>query len=270
LQPKTVARMFQGIQIHRAVERVLESVLFTGDVPPQALATDTFSDEFEKQKNLIEDWEGEDPGQFKDIGVECTRVFHQNAVPNAMPLVVEKTFSVVIEADLPNNSMALPVLGRIDSLQVQALNMKEYQDIRQKVAPFIQEQKTAGVATVKLPTGTEAVKKPLRIHDLKVVTDKWSEADLENDLQFMLYAGVEHIPDVQVDQLVKGRAKVPRPRYEVLTGVINNGAVRHGLRVAQDVAKSIATGHFPLTDPGNWWCSERWCSMWRHCRGRTK
>lgn len=264
LQPKTVARMFQGIQVHRAVEHVLETLLFTGTLPPLDTATDVFSDEFDKQKALIEDWEGETQGQVKDLGVECTRIYHQNAAPSAMPLVVEKTFSTVIKAGMGNSAVALPVLGRIDSIQVQALNQKEYQDIRQAVAPGIQRQKTAGEKLVKLP----GVKKPLRIHDLKVTTDKWNEDKVKNSLQFMLYAGVEHIPDVQVDQLVKGRAKVPRPRYETLTSVLGNADVQHGVAVAQDVAKTIALGHFPKCDPSCWWCSPEWCSMHRYCRGK--
>jgi hypothetical protein len=122
---------------------------------------------------------------------------------------------------------------------------------------------------VRLPV-LPAISKPLRVHDCKVVTDKWNEADLKNDLQFAIYSGIEHIPDVQVDELVKGRAKVPRPRYEALRGVMTAVDVQHAERVAAGVARSIAMGHFPPTDPGNWWCSERWCSMWGHCRGLAK
>ena len=263
LQPKTVARMFQGIQVHRAVEHVLETLLFTGALPALDVAMDVFSDAFDQQKNLIEDWEGETPGAVKDLGAECTRIFHQNAAPSAMPVVVEKTFSTVIKAGTDNAALALPVLGRIDSIQVQAFSQAEYQGIRETVAPEIQRQKTAGENVL-----TPSVKKPLRIHDLKVTTDKWNEDKIKNSLQFMLYAGVEHIPDVQVDQLVKGRAKVPRPRLETLTSVLGNADVQHGIAVARDVAKTIALGHFPKCDPSCWWCSSDWCSMHRYCRGK--
>jgi hypothetical protein len=247
---RTAARMFQGIFVHNATESVLKERLATGVLPSVTHATDAFSDAFDKSKNLIEDWEGEEEGSVKDTGVRCTKAYYDEAAPDATPVVVEKTFTSVIRST--DGKIRLPILGRIDSIQVQSHTESEYQEIREAL----------------LADADALVKKPRRVHDLKVVTDKWSEADLVNDLQFTLYAGAEGIPDVQVDQVVKGRAKVPRPRYEKLTGVVTPAQVRHVYDVAQGVAKSIALGHFPMTDPGNWWCGEKWCSMWRHCRGR--
>ena len=265
LKPMTSARMFQGIQVHRAVEHLLRELLFTGVLPPLDVATDVYSDTFNQQIPLIEDWEGQTQEQVKDLGIHCTRIFHQEAGATSMPVNVEKTFSTVIQTETWDGvKLALPVLGRIDSVQVQALNEQEYQDIREKVAPVLVQQKEAGVRIIKEP----AISKPLRLHDLKVVTNKWNEDKIKNSLQFMLYAGVEHVPDIQVDQVVKGRAKVPRPRYEALTSVMTNADVQHGVNVMGDVAKTIALGHFPKCDPSCWWCSEKWCSMHRYCRGK--
>lgn len=240
-------RMFQGIFVHKASEVVLEERLATGKIASIDTATDAFSTAFEASKGLIEDWEGDDPGRVKDVGVECTRVFHKEAAHLSMPISVEKTFYKVIRTS--DGKAHLPVLGRIDSIHVQAHNEADYQAIREALL--------AG----KAPT------KPKRLHDLKVSADKWNDNDLANDLQFALYAGVENIPDVQVDNVVKGRAKIPRVRYEPLRGVMDDKAVQHALRVMEGAAKSIAMGHFPMTDPGNWWCSEKWCSVWHHCRG---
>jgi len=263
---KTVARMFQGIFVHNATEAVLKGRLETGTLPTLELATDTFSDSFEKSKGLIEDWEDEEEGAVKDTGIKCTRAYYDEAAPDATPVSVEKTFTAVIRSS--DGKFKLPILGRIDSEQVQAHTETEYQEIRSKLMalkPASEDgAKTAGFSKEQMAV----IKKPLRIHDLKVVTDKWSPGDLENDLQFALYAGSEHIPDVQVDQVVKGRAKVPRPRYEKLTGVITSKQVKHVEQVTEGVARSIALGHFPMTDPSNWWCGEKWCSMWRHCRGK--
>lgn len=253
---KTSVRPFQGVQVHRAVEKVLGAKLKTGTALPLDAALDAFSDEFEKSKGMIEDWEGEDPGLVKDTGVKCTRAYYEEAEAAATPLVVEKTFSTTIKSS--DGKIHLPVFGRIDSIQVQTHTVQEYQDIREKVAAAGDDGAAKALSLVK---------KPLRVHDLKVTTDKWSESDLQNDIQFQLYAGVEHIPDVQVDQVVKGRAKVPRPRYEVLTGVVTNKDIEHAVEVAAGVAKTIGLGHFPMTLPSNWWCSEKWCSMWRFCRG---
>lgn len=247
---KTVARMFQGIFVHEATEVVLKGRLETGTLPSVSDATDAFSDAFDNGKKHIEDWEGEEEGAVKDTGVKCTKAYYDEAAPDATPVCVEKTFTAVIRA--ADGKIKLPILGKIDSQQVQAHTEAEYQEIREalKANPNMK------------------INKPLRIHDLKVVTDKWNEDDLKNDLQFTLYAGSEHIADVQVDQVVKGRAKVPRPRYEKLTGVVSPKQVQHIEKVVEGVARGIALGNFPMTDPGNWWCSEKWCSMWRHCRGK--
>lgn len=265
---RSSARMFQGIFVHNAVEAVLIGRLETGKLPAVELAVDTFSDAFNKSKGLIEDWEGEEEGAIKDVGIRCARAYYDEAALDAKPIMVEKTFTAVIRS--ADGKVKLPILGRIDSIQVQAHSENEYQEIRevaiaQNAAVAIAKEAGKHASTLNLP----ALKKPLCIHDLKVVTDKWSETDLVNNLQFTLYAGAEHIPDVQVDQVVKGRAKVPRPRYEKLTGVITPAMVRHVYAVTEGVARSIALGNFPMTDPGNWWCGEKWCSMWRYCRGKT-
>lgn len=263
---KTVARMFQGIFVHNATEAVLKERMTSGALPPIEMATDTFSDAFENGKKHIEDWEDEDEGAVKDTGIKCTKAYYDEAAPDATPVAVEKTFTAVIKS--ADGKVKLPIFGRIDSEQVQSHTESEYQEIRQKLAPLMRglegDAKQTGLSKEMLAV----VKKPLRIHDLKVTADKWNDNDLANDLQFILYAGAEHIPDVQVDQVVKGRAKVPRPRYEKLTGVITNQQVQHVHKVAEGVARSIALGNFPMTDPSNWWCSEKWCSMWRHCRGK--
>lgn len=244
---RTVARALQGVFVHQAAEAVLKQILETGQLPPLALATDTAADAFEQNKALIDDWEDTQPGAVKDTGVECAKIFHQNACPTATPVAVETTFHVVITSE--DGKVRLPVLGRIDSKQVQAHTNTEYQQIREDLA--------AG----------RPLRKPLRIHDVKVSADKKNESDIDNSLQFATYAHVEGIPDVQIDNLVKGRAKIPRPRYEKVTGVITPRQARHALRVLEGAARSISLGHFPPTDPDNWWCSEKWCPVWGHCRG---
>ena len=262
MQRKTVARMFQGIFVHEATEAVLKERLASGILPPVEMATDVFSDAFENGKKYVEDWEGEDEGTVKDTGVKCTKAYYDEAAPDATPISVEKTFTTIIRS--ADGEVKLPILGKIDSIQVQAHTDTEYQEIRQRLATL---PKSDGNVSLTKEAMT-AIKKPLRIHDLKVTTDKWNQNDLDNDLQFITYAGAEHVPDVQVDQVVKGRAKTPRPRYEKLTGVITGDQVRHASKVLEGVARGIALGHFPMTNPGNWWCSEKWCSVWRGCRGK--
>ncbi len=259
----TPGRLFQGVTVHKAVERVLEAKLQTGVLPPVELATDTFATEFEANKGRVGDWEGETEERVKDTGIECARLYWREAAPAATPVAVEKAFATVIRT--ADGKVRLPVLGRIDSVQVQVRSEAEYQGIRAKVVADTEKVATPKKGKADRATELPRVSRPLRIHDLKVVTDKWGEGDIKSDLQFMLYAGAEGVPDVQVDQLVKGRAKVPRLRYEALAEVLTDAEVQHGVAVLEGVALSIASGRFPMTDPSNWWCSAGFCGVWRFC-----
>lgn len=240
---KTNYRPFEGRMVHRAAEKVLNDKMSTGKMPGIAIATDAFSTAFEEAKDSIEDWEGLDSGVAKDRGIHLTKVHYTEAAPAATPIAVEERF--VVKIDVPGG-YKLPVVGVIDSIQIQLDR------------PTIEYD----------PVEMKASRLPKRVHDLKVVTDKWGPNDLPNDLQFHIYADVKGIPDVQVDQIVKGRAQVPRPRYEKESYIVTPKDAMHARAVMGGVAKSIALGHFPMTDPSNWWCSEKWCSMWSHCRGK--
>lgn len=241
---KGVLRMFEGKNVHAAAEKVANDKMQTGKVPPLDVALDAFSDAFEQSKPLIEDWEERDPGQTKDLGAELTRLYHAEIAPQIAPVGVEQDFTVQIP--VPGTNETIPVYGVIDLNEVQLDR------------PALEYD----------PEAVKQSKLPRRIRDLKVCTDKWGPNDLPNDLQFMTYAHAMGTPDVTVDQLVKGRAKVPKPRYETASHVMTPRETGHGLAVLAGVAKSIALGHFPMTGPDNWRCTEKWCSMWQYCRGK--
>jgi hypothetical protein len=248
LKPKTTIRMMNGVFIHAAVEKVLTQRMETGTVPSLETATDAFSDTFEQNKVLIDAWEGQEPGQAKDTGIKCTTTFHQKVAPTSTPVSVEKEFRIVVKSE--DGKIRLPVMGRIDSVQAQVLTEDDYQRVREDLVRG------------------KPVRVLQRLHDLKVSTDKWSQADLQNDLQFAVYSHAEATPDVRVDNISTGRGKVPTPKFAPVDAVISRKHAEHSLKVLQGVAQGIATGVFPMTDPSAWWCSEAWCSQWRNCRGK--
>jgi hypothetical protein len=241
---KKPARLFRGTCIHYGVEHLLTLKMQTGRLPKVDEALDAFSTAFEKEKETVEDWEGQQPGQIKDLGSQLTKMYFAEVAPTATPIAVEKSFCTVIKS--ADGKVRLPIVGRIDSVQVMLDDPKRYDP----------EQ------AANLP------KHMRRIHDLKVVTNKFPEGKVANSLQFMTYAAAEGIPTVQADQLVIGRAKVPRPRYEAQSAVITSANANHAVSVLTDAATMIAKGHFPKTDPGNWWCSKKWCPVWHECRGK--
>jgi hypothetical protein len=243
----TVARMFQGSSVHKGVEHVLKVKMQTGRLPSIKEALDAYSTAFEDEKGTVEDWEGAEPGAVKDLGAKLSKIYFEEVAPKAAPIAVEKTFSTIIKSR--DGKMHLPVLGRIDSIQVMIDNPERAYDPE---------------AASNMPRHMQ------RIHDLKVVTNKWAEGKLANSLQFATYAAVEGIPNVQADLLVKGQAKIPRPRYEEQSTVITPNDANHAIGVLQDVATSISLGHWSKTDPGNWWCSKKWCGVWHECRGKNQ
>lgn len=241
---KASLRMMEGVNVHRAAETALRGKMEgKGKLPPLDEVLDSFNDAFERSKKMIDDWEGTEQGTAKDNGANMVRIHYRDAAPIATPVEVEQQFILQVASD--DGKFHLPVLGRLDSIQTQTMTPEEY------------ERVLAG-----------EMKRPLKIDDLKVCSDKWSEKDLENDLQFGTYSHAKGIPDITVTQIVKGRAKVVRPRYEKLEGVITRKHAEHSIEVLQGVAKSIGLGHFPMTDPSNWWCSKQWCGAWDHCRGK--
>jgi hypothetical protein len=238
-------RMIEGSNVHAAVEKILTDKKETGKVPALDVALDAFSTAFEQSKATIDDWEGVNQGEAKDNGVKLTRLYFYEGAPKATPLQVEEDFRVDLTL---TDGEKLPIVGRIDSVQVQLDRPEIEYD----------------------PKAPQLQKLPRRVHDLKVTTNKWGPDKLKNDLQFHVYAHVTGVPDVQVDQLVKGRAQVLRPHYEVDKYSVTPQDTKHAVNVLEGVAKSITRGNFPLTDPSSWWCSEDWCPMWASCRGRNK
>jgi len=236
-------RAYEGVNVHRVSELVLQEKFNTGVDPSLEFAQDNFVSQFGATKEFVDDWEGWDEGAALDNGIRLINLHHISLVPTAFPIEVEKTFTSIVNHQ--QTGLRLPVIGRIDSIQAQLTELDNYAEMRlnEKIKPT----------------------RPRRIHDLKVTTNKWNEAALSRDLQFGTYAHVEGIPDVQVDQLVKGRAKVPKPRYTKLTSVISPTVARHSIDVMANAAKGIAKGHFPPTDPSNWWCDKNWCPVWAYC-----
>ena len=94
---KTTIRMMNGTFVHAAVEKVLEARLETGATPSLELATDAYSDVFEKNKVLVEEWEGQEPGSAKDTGIRCTTTFHQKVAPSSTPIAVEREFRSITD-----------------------------------------------------------------------------------------------------------------------------------------------------------------------------
>lgn len=247
LQGLTPYRMFEGVAVHHGTEHALRRRMELGAPPPTDEVLDVVADYYRVKAEVVGDWEGVTPGEGKDRGVTLMRAFCAEALPTALPIMVEEQFTRTVTG--PVEGRAIPFVGRLDSVQLRASSEEH---LRMNGAE-------ASCSTL-----------PRILVDLKVTSDSWNDKHLRDSLQLALYADIMDVPDVRVDQLVKGRGKKFRPHYKSLEGTVTKAASTHALEVVEGVAKGIMAGVFTKTDPSNWWCSAQWCGQWHHCRGKTK
>ncbi len=110
--------------------------------------------------------------------------------------------------------------------------------------------------------------------DFKTSKRKWSQAQADKSLQPTFYLAA-------LNQ--SGMIKLPATfKYIILTKTkMPQVQVIETKRTAQDVFRlfdlitsvwdAMQKEAFPPTDPSNWWCSEKYCGVWNHCKfgGKT-
>lgn len=239
-------RMFEGVAVHHAVEAALKRKMQDGHRPPLDEVTDTVAQYYDTNNKVVGAWEGVSPEEGKDRGVILTRAFWEEGIGQCTPIAVEEQFTVTITG--PVDKRPIPFVGRLDSIQVKV--PRELADM----------------------PGDEAAASshPRVLVDLKVTMDAWTPNDIRDSLQLAIYANINDVPDVRVDQLVKGRGKKFKPYFQTLGATVPAQASEHALEVVEGAAKAIMAGVFPKTDPSNWWCSAQWCGQWHRCRGKNQ
>lgn len=106
-----------------------------------------------------------------------------------------------------------------------------------------------------------------RVIDLKTAARKPPQDEAAKSLQLTINAAsyqVDHgkpPTEVRLDVLTKTKT----PQRHVVTSTRDADDFRALAARIDAVAKSIASGNFPPTDPSNWACSERWCGYYRTC-----
>ncbi len=116
------------------------------------------------------------------------------------------------------------------------------------------------------------------IADYKITKKKWNLAQLQNSLQFKIYALSTGLMEIEVHNIVK-TIKTPK----VFNKIAEDGTreVGSNLRILSNtfapendfletqieaVAGAITQGVFIPTDPSNWVCNPNWCGYWDRCR----
>jgi hypothetical protein len=101
--------------------------------------------------------------------------------------------------------------------------------------------------------------------DLKITKRKKSEREARNSLQLAMYANVTNTPHVGFDAVV---AKASGSEVHPVRAILTAGDLAWAGTLVRNVAESINKGVFPLSSPEEWWCTERFCSFWKECRGK--
>jgi len=103
--------------------------------------------------------------------------------------------------------------------------------------------------------------------DHKTSSRKWNQGRADTSLQVNAYYLAEQVEEGQrpsgfcFDIAIKKKV----PEVQVVTTHRSELQVQEYIDRLQDVEKLINAEIFPKTDPGNWWCSQRWCGYYPSC-----
>jgi RecB family exonuclease len=154
--------------------------------------------------------------------------------------------------------------------EAQKLFKTWYKELGHSIVPlkseFKIEKEIAGVPIVGYVDYTDIQKGYEQICDLKVVSKSKSESDAKNSVQLAIYALALDNPNVRFDSVVK--TKVPKTSQVEYT--FSKSELGYFTDLIGEVATNISLGRFPMTDPTNWVCTEKWCSAYKNCRGKER
>jgi len=172
-------------------------------------------------------------GVVKDAAVFNFDVYYRFAVPKITPIAVEAPFARRIGD--------VPVRGIIDLLD-----------------------EVDGDYTLETdPDGPPP--RIIEVADLKTSKKRWTEQQIQFDMQLTIYSIIEDVETVRVDLLLDQKkgcsySQLRAPRSPMEKRVI--------VEDIQTVAQAIKMGIFPRCKPTEWVCSAKWCGYYEECRGK--
>jgi RecB family exonuclease len=104
------------------------------------------------------------------------------------------------------------------------------------------------------------------IVDLKVTKKAKSQLDAKNSAQLAIYAITQKNPCVRFDSVVRSK----NPRGVSTRYTFSASELGYFTDLVGEVATNISKGNFPMANPTNWICSEKWCQHYAECRGKIR
>jgi len=226
--------MWKGSRIHAGAEKTHRCTIETGKPLEFEAAKAAVSDDFDKRKEEIEDWEDNKPEHVKQQTLNNFAVYYRTAVPVIHPKQVELGFSVKFGS--------VPVIGYIDLVD------EVTDDIKSDI-PF---EKGMEIPKVEV------------VSDLKCTGKLWPEQKLRYDHQLTFYAHAMSTPRVRIDFLLDQKSGT---RYEPKKSLRNPHDVKQLIESLEETVDLIKRGVFPKILPSEWMCSPEGCGYYQKCRG---
>lgn len=251
-----------GTADHKAHERNFRQKIDTGADIPVADVQLAFAEEWDRaverdggEREI--DWEGEKPGELKDIGVGVVAAYHKQVSPRVQPVAVEERFSLEVPG------VPVPVVGYVDVRAIVAGDDGAARILRA-------EQDILG----ELPANT-----PRRILERKTAKRKTAAPNDEQLVQALIYQAAFKTP---VDFHLSVKTKTPAiftPADEPGLGVpFHDQHVRQALAEVRLAARTLLSlyGEFGPDEPWPDGKGHRWacslcgfrpsCPFWQHER----
>ena len=227
----------QGRGVHKAAESLHISMMSGTPLSTDEMQT-IYSDSHDREivDAVVTEDEEDPPGVVKDAGIRMTTQYRQGALG---------------ELRHPDTGAAYEPIKPIAAERIMRVMLRP---ANSDPIPFM------GVIDLEEETG---------IADIKTKKRAASQMDADNSMQLTMYAYITGKPVVRLDQLVKP-SKTRPARYLRTASLRTKKETLHVVDVVAEVAEDIAAGRFRKTNPENWWCSEKCCSYWGTCRGRTR
>lgn len=104
--------------------------------------------------------------------------------------------------------------------------------------------------------------------DIKTASRKWSQEQAHTDLQATFYiAALEQLQMIKLPAKFKFMVftKTKNPDVQILETTRTHQDIFALYGLVNEVWQAISREVFPPTDPGNWWCSHKYCGFWNVC-----
>lgn len=112
-----------------------------------------------------------------------------------------------------------------------------------------------------------------KVSDYKLNKNHKTEKDVEKSLQLSLYShgtGIKNVSFYSFKFPKMTKTNSWKPEFKEICGYRTTKQLKWCEEVVNSIGTSIVNRNFPVCDPSNWNCSEKYCDFWDSCRGRIE